>query len=78
MTDFINGNVTVDVAFGSFQKIGRRSQTIDLLKSDSRLPSLSLIPLAGFALQKILIKFIVFYKASFDISIPNICCFYIK
>ena len=61
MTDFINGNVAVDVAFGSFQKIGRRRQAIDLLKSDSRLPSLSLIPFPGLALQQILIKFLVFH-----------------
>ena len=52
------------MAFGSFQKIGRWEQTIDLLKSDSRFPSLSLIPLPGFALQKILIKFLVFHKVS--------------
>ena len=69
MTDFINGDVTVDVAFGSFQKISRRSQAIDFLKSDSRLPSLSFIPFPGLALQKILIKFLVFHNVSFGKSL---------
>ena len=63
-TDFINGDIAVDVAFGGFQKISRRSQTIDLLKSDSCLPSLSLIPLPRLALQQILIKFVVFHIVS--------------
>ena len=68
--DFINGDIAVNVAFGSFQKIGRRGQTIDLLKSDSRLPSLSFIPFPGLALQQILIKVLVVHKMLF--SLPEL------